>query len=103
MAGDTFKQSHSGSGNNVINFGRQPFALTDAILAEILFGVRSLGALTVEPHAVQASFPMAAQIVTYLQANGVNATLGGGTMMMLPQPTGPLELRGNMLLVDASR
>jgi hypothetical protein len=103
VTGPIFNQNHSGNGNNIINFGRQPFALTDAILAEILAGVRGVGTLKVEPHAVQASIAMAAQIVKYLQTNGVNATLGGGVMMMLPQPTGPLELRGNVLLVDASR
>lgn len=99
----TFNQNHSGSGDNIINFGKQKFALTDSILDELVIGLKGRGSVLIEPHGVQEAFDVASAIVSHLLANGVDAVLGGGTMMMLPPPSGPLELRGNMLLVDPSR
>ena len=101
--GDTFKQTHSGSGHNIINLGKQTFQLTDAVLAEIVSATRGIENLEVEPHGVTASFPVAEEIVRHLNSNGIAARLGGGTMMMLPPPSASLELRGNQLLVDVSR
>ena len=35
MTGPTFNQNHSGSGDNVVNYGAQPFKITDKIVSYI--------------------------------------------------------------------
>lgn len=101
--GDTYKQNHSGSGDNVINVGKQPFRLTSSVLEEILAAVEHISSVEVLPHGIEASFPVAEKIVKFLQNNGIDAHRGDGVMMLLPPPNGPLELRGNQLIVDVSR
>lgn len=36
MTGPTFNQSHSGSGHNIVNYGKQRFEMTEALMAETL-------------------------------------------------------------------
>lgn len=68
MAGDTFNQNHSGSGNNVINFGRQEFHLTDDIMNQILqnVGGRSVSLMSV------ADWDMGDRLAAFLRSSGVN-------------------------------
>src|SRR3546814_5501210 len=70
MSGPTFNQNHIGRGDNIINFGRQEFHLTDEILGQILNSVRgrSVSLMSV------ADWDMGDRLAAFLRANGVAIT-----------------------------
>ncbi|KAA9020743.1 hypothetical protein [Sphingobium limneticum] len=102
-----FNQNHSGSGNNVVNIGRQRFEVTATILNEILRSLKDNGFhhATFASIGGDASDRAVSAIREFLARNGVTSDLtvrAGIAMISGHQQLGPVEINGSHVSVNAS-
>lgn len=101
--GDYFNQTHSGSGNNVINFGKQQFQMTNDVMNEV---VRQLGpprSLKLGWVGSQKSFQDSQKLAAFLKARGFEIIEEGGTDILSPPLEGPVQVIQGILFVDSSK
>lgn len=101
--GDTFNQSHSGNGNNVINIGKVAFQLTDAHVAQVLEAIDRNKPVSVGWVGFDGSAELAADLAARLSGHGAQVLQGDRIGMRIPPLNGPIEVHGNSIMVDASR
>ena len=111
--GDSFNQNHSGSGDNIQNFGKQPSLMTEAVMGHWLAATSGWPIVRIGTHGHNpASLQQAQSLANYLAKHGRNVKLGGGIGMMVGQHIGhvavvdaPLDpyTGQTMILVDADK
>lgn len=100
MANDSYHQNHSGSGNNIMNFGRLQFEMSDAMMADI--ASRLSGQRSVNLFAVGSAKSLAAvqRLSAFLSARGIAVTLNI-IGVLSPPLADPVELRPDGIYVNA--
>lgn len=100
MSGPRFSQNHSGSGHNIMNFGRQSLQMTKEQMARVFSDIQGMTIKSLTAVGSQRSIEAASALQEYLRERGIHTTLNRiGTMA--PPMAGPLELRGDSLHVNA--
>jgi hypothetical protein len=101
--GDTFNQSHSGSGHNIINFGRQRLEMTEDAMQTIVRQIGEPRTLQLWAIGAERSAHAVTKLASYLQNSGFNIRGINRADIMGPPLNGPVELRGDDLFVDVDR
>lgn len=104
--GDTYKNSGTVFGNmgpttNI--YGKQPFQMTDAVLASVADQIGSPRQLGIYWVGSQQSHADAERLAIYLNGRGFTIDRMGGIGMLIPQLSKPIELRGDDLYVDSDK
>lgn len=83
MTGPTINQHHSGSGDNIVNFGSQKFELTDEIVRSAVAEIGS--ARSVEIHSY-GDLQEANQLISALRSQGLNISHASHSFVASPPP-----------------
>ena len=112
---DTFNQNHSGSGNNVINIGRQRFEMTPEIMQEVAENLDKSRSVDIIYRNTNRSASLAPTLHRFLEARGFSfsSVTGIGTLsgwipedviqihpngLVLAPPTGGVVNEGRQII-----
>jgi len=100
LVGD-INQNHSGSGDNVINFGKQPFQLSDGVVDMV--AKRADRPVRVHAVGAQRSLNDANELVARLAMKGIAATVISHSHNLAPSLSDPVEFREGTVYLDSSK
>lgn len=104
--GDTYQNNgtvHGNMGPTTNIYGKQPFQMTQTVLAEVLSKIGEPRAIGMHWVGSQQSFSDSEVLATYLEQKGFTVERKGGIGMLVPPLSKPIELRGSDLFVDSDR
>ena len=103
--GDDYSQHHSGSGDNIMNFGKQPFELNDDHLADVLSKVDRSKPVKIGWVGSNSGSPQVADAIwDYLARHGIVVEAGMTAEVMAPAIPEPITVyQGNNVVVDVTR
>ena len=100
---ETFNQNHSGIGDNVVNFGKQPFVITDVIVDDIAARLGEPEMVSVNAIGSQKSIAAAQDLVSRLAAKGFAVQLRAIIGTRSPPLESAIEINGSIVSIDASK
>lgn len=102
----SYNQNHSGSGHNIMNFGKQPFVMRPGIADQVVRVLRDdqRGVpLQVEAVGPERSVADAQMLVAMLRERGIQAEFVGYIMCNMPPNERAVEIDGTVIRVDSSK
>jgi hypothetical protein len=103
MSGPNFYMNHTGSGNNIVNLGRQKFDMTEKVMDEIIQNLGSTRVLDLAAIGSQRSQIAVDILAQFLKARGFIIHSISHIGMRVPPMSDPLSFEDGCIYVDADK